>query len=117
MHGNPSFTPNGDCRHDSVRVRFRVTRSDHATVQVIVRGGRAVATLARDRFLKRYHFFSFYWNGRQRGGGTAPPGHYRVRIVLFGQERSLVPPQTIHLLPAPAGSKPVRCPRGARLSP
>ena len=34
-----SFTPNGDCRYDRVRIRFRTTRSDDATVQVVKPGG------------------------------------------------------------------------------
>jgi hypothetical protein len=92
-----SFTPNGDCRFDQVRIRFRVTQSDHATVQVVKPGGRVVVTLARDRFLKRYHFFTFYWDGRQRGGGVAPPGRYKLRVRLREQERVLVPPGVIRL--------------------
>ena len=44
-----SFTPNGDCRYDQVRIKFRVTRSDDATVQVVKPGGRVVVTLARDQ--------------------------------------------------------------------
>jgi len=92
-----NFTPNGDCRFDRVRVRFRVTQSDHATVQVMKPGGRVVITLARDRFLKRYHFFTFYWDGRQRGGGIAAPGRYKLRVRLLGQERVLVPPGGIGL--------------------
>jgi len=92
-----SFTPNGDCRFDKLRIRFRVTQSDHATVQVVKPGGRVVLTLARDRFLKRYHFHTFYWDGRQRGGGIAHPGRYKLRVKLLGQERNLVPPGTIHL--------------------
>jgi hypothetical protein len=102
-----SFTPNRDCRYDKVRIKFRVTQSDHATVQVVKPGGRVVVTLARDRFLKRYHYFSFYWDGRQRGGGIARPGRYKLRVKLLGQERSLVPPGSIHLHRAsqqPAGS-------------
>src|SRR3954452_25569276 len=43
-----SFTPNGDCRYDRVRIRFRVTKSDHANVQVVKPGGRLIITLARD---------------------------------------------------------------------
>ncbi len=97
-----SFTPNGDCRYDEVRVRFRVTQSDDATVQVVKPGGRVVVTLARDRFLKRYHFFTFYWDGRRRGGGIAPPGRYKLRVKLLGQDRTLVPPGTIRLHRAPA---------------
>jgi hypothetical protein len=97
-----SFTPNGDCRFDLMRIRFRVTQSDDATVQVVKPGGKVVVTLARDRFLKRYRFFTFYWDGRQRGGGVAPPGRYKLRVRLLGQERVLVPPGTIRLHRAPS---------------
>jgi hypothetical protein len=96
-----SFTPNGDCRFDKVRIRFRVTQSDDATVQVVRPGGRVVLTLARDRFLKRYHFFTFYWDGRSRDDGIAPPGRYKLRVKLLGQERNLVPPGVIRLHRAP----------------
>jgi hypothetical protein len=92
-----SFTPNGDCRYDQIRIRFRTTRSDDGTVQIVKPGGRLVITLARDRFLKRYHFHTYYWDGRQRGGGKAPPGRYKLRVKLLDQERTLVPPGAIKL--------------------
>jgi hypothetical protein len=111
-----SFTPNGDCHYDLMRIRFRVTRSDDATVQVVKPGGRVVVTLARDRFLKRYHFFTFYWDGRQRGGGTAPAGRYKLRVRLLGQERTLVPPGVIRLHHAPRQPGDV-CAAAARKSP
>ncbi len=98
-----SFTPNDDCRHDAVRIRFRTTVSDRGTVQVVKPGGRVVVTLARDRFLKRYRFHTFYWDGRQRGGGTARPGRYKLR-VRFG-DRTLVTPGTIRLHRAPKKAK------------
>jgi hypothetical protein len=92
-HAPPAraFTPNGDCRHDRIRIRFRVTRSDDADVQVVKPGGGLVLTLARDVYLKRYHFFTYYWGGRTREDGTAPPGRYKLRVKLLGQERTLVP--------------------------
>jgi hypothetical protein len=96
-----SFTPNRDCRYDEVRIRFRVTQSDDATVQVVKPGGKVVVTPARDRFLKRYHFFTFHWDGRQRGGGIAPAGRYKLRVKLLGQERNLVPPGVIRLHRSP----------------
>lgn len=101
--GNPdgprvhSFTPNGDCRFDRIRLRFRTTVSDDGTVQVVKPGGRVVITLARDEFLKRYTFHTFYWDGRQRDGGVAPPGRYKLRVKLLGEDRTLVPPGTIKL--------------------
>jgi len=100
-----SFTPNGDCRFDRIRIRFRVTQSDDATVQVIKPGGRVVITLARDEFLKRYHFFTYYWDGRQRGG-AARPGRYKLRVKLLGEERTLVTPGVIKLHRAPKDRKP-----------
>lgn len=97
-----SFTPNRDCRYDRLRIRFRVTQSDDATVQVVKPGGKVIITLARDRFLKRYHFFTFYWDGRSRDDGIASPGRYKLRVKLLDQERTLVPPGTIRLHRAPA---------------
>lgn len=93
----PAFTPNGDCRFDRERIRFRVTQSDRATVQVVKPGGKLVITLARDQYLKRYHFFTFYWDGRSRNDGLAPPGRYKLRVKLLGQKRVLVPPGAIRL--------------------
>lgn len=92
-----SFTPNGDCYFDRERIRFRMTRSDRAVVQIVKPHGRVVATLARGRFLERYHFFTFWWDGRSRKGGVAPPGRYRLRVELLEQERTLVPPFVLHL--------------------
>lgn len=101
-----SFTPNDDCRHDLMRIRFRTTVSGNGTVQVIKPGGSVVYTLARDEFLKRYTFHTYYWDGRQRGGGTAHPGRYKLRVKF--DDRTLVTPGVIRLHRAPKGKRP-RC--------
>lgn len=98
-----SFTPNGDCRFDRARIRFRTTVSDDGIVQVVKPGGRVVITLARDEFLRRYRFHTFYWDGRQRGGGTARPGRYKLRVKLLGEDRTLVTPGAIRLHRAKEG--------------
>jgi hypothetical protein len=90
-----SLTPNGDCRFDRIRIRFRTTQSDQGTVQVVKPGGKLIVTLARDTYLKRYHFHTYYWDGRDREGGIAPAGRYKLRVKLLGQDRVLVPPGTI----------------------
>jgi hypothetical protein len=92
-----SFTPNGDCRYDEIRIRLRTTQSDQGTVQVVKPGGKLVVTLARDTYLKRYRFHTYYWDGRSRNDGIAPPGRYKLRVKLLGQDRVLVPPGTIKL--------------------
>src|SRR5690242_7478318 len=111
VHGK--FTPNGDCRYDRVRIRFRTTISDDGTVQIVKPGGRVVLTLARERFLKRYHFHTFHWDGHGRGGGIAPAGRYKLRVKLLGEGRTLVPPGTIRLHHAPP--RPLKsCPAPSR---
>ncbi len=92
-----SFTPNGDCRNDTIRIRFRTTVSDDANVLIVKPSGHLVWALAREAFLKRYHFHTYYWNGIERGGGAAPAGRYKVRVTLLGKDRVLVLPGTIHL--------------------
>ncbi len=92
----------GSCGVRSERIKFRVTTTDHATVQVIRPGGALVATLATDRYLPRYNYFTFHWDGRDLTGAVAPPGRYKLRVRLLGQERVLVPPGTIHLRRPPS---------------
>jgi hypothetical protein len=96
-----AFTPNRDCRFDRIRLRFRVTQSDDADVQIVKPGGKLVVTLARDIYLKRYRFFTFYWDGRMRDDGIAPPGRYKLRVKLLGQDRTLVPGGVMRLHRAP----------------
>lgn len=92
-----SFTPNHDCQFDRIRIRFRTTQSDRGTVQIVKPGGKLIITLARDAYLKRYHFHTYYWDGRSRNDGIAAPGRYKLRVKLLGQDRVLVPPGSIRL--------------------
>jgi hypothetical protein len=103
-----AFSPNDDCLADNARIRFRVTRSDRAKVQIVDPDGRLVRTLARDRFVKRYRFSTFHWGGRTRFGTAAPPGRYKLRVVLLGQDRTLTPGGTLRLhvvAPKPNGCR------------
>jgi hypothetical protein len=98
-----AFTPDGDCRRDLIRIRFRTTISDQGWVQVIKPGGRVVVTLDRDAFLKRYSFHTYYWDGHLRSGGTAPRGRYKLRVRLG--DRVLVTPGVIRLHRSPKHAK------------
>ena len=91
------FTPNADCRFDAIRIRFRTTQSDRGTVQIVKPGGKLVLTLARNVYLKRYTFHTYYWDGRERNDGVAPPGRYKLRVKLLDQGRVLVPPGAMRL--------------------
>ena len=69
-----------------MRIRFRTPSPTTGTVQVVKPGGKLIVTLARDSYLKRYHFPAYYWDGRTRrrrhrsagplqaAGETAGPG-------------------------------------------
>ena len=96
-----AFTPNGDGCFDRIRIRFRMTRSDRANVQVVKPGGKLILTLDRDAFLKRYTFHTYYWDGRLRNDGIAPPGRYKLRVKMLGEDRTLVPGGVMRLHRAP----------------
>lgn len=106
-----SFTPNGDCRNDKMPIRFRTTVTDRGTVQIVRPNGRVVLTLARDVPLHRYTFHTYHWDGRQRGGGIARPGRYKLRVKLLGEGRTLVPSPVIKLH-KPRHERPSACAGG-----
>ena len=75
-------------------------------MQVVKPGGKLVVTLARDVYLKRYRFVTFYWDGRRREDGVAAPGRYKLRVKLLGQDRTLVPNGAMPLHRAPRNPRP-----------
>jgi hypothetical protein len=95
------------CELKSLRIKFRTTTSNHATVQIVRPGGRLVATLARDRFFKRYSYHVLHWSGTTDAGATVRSGNYRLRVKLQGEGRTLVLPGTIRveLPPQPEGTR------------
>jgi hypothetical protein len=86
---------------ERIKLKFRTTTSNDATVEVIRPGGEVVAVLARDTFLKRYSYHVFFWNGRGEDGAVEPPGRYKLRVILEDEGRSLTVPGTIRLEKAP----------------
>lgn len=96
-----AFTP--PC--ERIKLKFRTTTSNDATVEVIRPGGEIVARLARHTFLKRYSFHTFYWDGKNEDGVLQPPGRYKLRVILEDEGRSLTAPGTIRLQPVPPGAR------------
>lgn len=91
-----AFTPRGDCER-RIKLKFRTTTSNDATVEVIRPGGEVVRVLARKKFLKRYTLHTFYWYGINNDGVAQPPGRYRVRVLLEDEGRELTLPGPIRL--------------------
>jgi hypothetical protein len=92
-----SFMPEGPCDQRRIKLKFRTTTSNDATVEVIRPGGEVVAELARGTFLKRYTYHTFFWDGTNESGVVQPPGRYKLRVILEDEGRSLTAPGTIRL--------------------
>jgi hypothetical protein len=91
------FSPNGDCRHDRMVIRFRTTKSDDADVEIVTLSGRGIRYLARDRFFKRYREHKLVWDGRKNNGEVPRTGRYGVRVTMNGLDRTLYLPGRIRL--------------------
>jgi hypothetical protein len=91
-----SFTPAGPC-HRRIRLKFRTTTSNDATVEIVKPGGKVVSILAEDTFLKRYSYHAYHWDGKDDAGVIAPVGPYLMRVLLHDEGRDLTLPGTIHL--------------------
>jgi hypothetical protein len=91
-----AFTPAGKC-HRRIRLKFRTTTSNDATVQVIRPGGHVVRTLAEGTFLKRYSYHAYHWDGKDEAGKVMPVGRYRLRVTLEDEDRVLTLPGTIRI--------------------
>jgi hypothetical protein len=115
----PRFSPSRRGHIKEEGISFKLATADAVTVIIIDTSGDVVATLVRDRPVARYKQFSLRWNGR-RGtahryreqtteagrtillpitvGRLAPPGEYRVRVVLRAQGRTVNLPRTFTLV-------------------
>ena len=93
VEATDSFSPRAGER---ARIEWRQRESsDDAVVQIIDTGGRPVRTLLDRGTLEgddRQQVF--LWNGRTDSGELAPPGLYRVEIVLPDEDRDIVPEQS-----------------------
>jgi hypothetical protein len=92
VEATDSFTPPGE----RARIEWRQRRSsDDAVVRIIDRGGTPVRTLLDGGSLEGDDTEQvFRWNGRTSAGDVAPPGLYRIEILLLDQDREIVPEQS-----------------------
>ncbi|HYF24897.1 MAG TPA: N,N-dimethylformamidase beta subunit family domain-containing protein [Baekduia sp.] len=93
------LSPNGDGRKDTVRINFLLKEADDVTVQVADEDGDPVRTLVEDRAVRAYDAFdeALRWDGRDDDGRRVADGRYRLRIVLQGQGRTIVPPRSVRV--------------------
>jgi hypothetical protein len=100
-----AFEPDGDGERDVARLEFFTRESDPAaTVAIVGRNLEPVRRLAEDVSLEADREVTYTWDGRTDEGGRAPPGRYRLRVVLPGSERDVVFRRRIDLLPSISGT-------------
>jgi flagellar hook assembly protein FlgD len=93
VEATDSFAPRAG---ESARIEWRQRETgDDALVEIINTGGRPVRTLLDRGTLEGDDSQQvFHWNGRTDSGALAPPGLYRVEIVLPDADRDIVPEQS-----------------------
>ena len=94
------FSPNGDGRKETARIRFQLPKADDVTVDVVNSGGDRVRRLADDRPL-RAGPHDLVWDGRNDRGRVPRDSTYYVRVSLREQGRAVTGTRGIVLTTAP----------------
>jgi hypothetical protein len=76
------FSPNGDHRRDTARIRIRVRRDDDVTISIVDAADSEVKRLEGDVPARRDRPVRVAWDGTTDSGGRAREGLYRVRVSL-----------------------------------
>jgi hypothetical protein len=84
---SPSSDLPGKPRRD--KISFWIRHGDTVTVSIVNSRGRIIRTLADGYDLPTRVRKAWYWNGREEDGSMAPDGHYRVRVALIHQGRTV----------------------------
>lgn len=86
---------------DDARISFFVREGDeHARVAIVDSQEDIVRTLDGDVELGAGEEVSYEWDRSTDAGSPAPPGRYRLEVALPSQDREMVWPRRITLVPA-----------------
>ena len=87
---SPAVGGCGD-RFRTTRVSFYLQhRADDVAVSILNSSGGSVRTITRRQHMARNVRSLFTWDGRSDGGAIAPDGTYTWRVVLLGQDRTII---------------------------
>lgn len=94
------FSPDGPPPNE-VSISFFVRESDNrALVGIVDSHEDLIRTLDSDVALAERRPVTYVWDGRTDDGGSAPPGRYRLLVELPSEDREMIWPQRITVLPA-----------------
>jgi hypothetical protein len=96
-HLSTVFSPAPDARVRRAKISFWIVNGDDVSVSIVDEQGRIVRKLLDGYPLRKRVRITRYWDGRTDSGEVAPDGHYRVRVALIHQGRTVDLPQEIAL--------------------
>ena len=76
------FSPNGDGRIDTARIRLKIARDDDVTATIVDADGGEVRRIVTDLPVRKDAPVTIEWDGRTEAGDVAPDGFYNVRASL-----------------------------------
>ena len=87
-------------KDDVVSIDFFVRYDEpEATIEIVGRDQVVVKTLDPALPLESEETVRCVWDGTVDGGGTVPPGRYRLRVTLPSEDREMVFPRRIDVKP------------------
>lgn len=93
------FTPGGKPPNE-VPITFFVREDDgHALVGIVDSQEDIVRTLDSDVALAKHRRVTYTWDGRTDSGALATPGRYRLLVELPSEDREMIWPRRITVLP------------------
>ncbi len=91
------FSPAPDARVRRAKISFFIVHGDDVSVSIVDGEGRIVRKLLDGYPLAARTRITRWWDGRTTSGTVEPDGHYRVRVALIHQGRTIDLAQTIGL--------------------
>ena len=90
---------------DDARISFFVREADgHARVAIVDSHEDVVRTLDEDVALSEEQTVTYVWDRHSDTGGDVPPGRYRLLVELPSEDRVMVWPRRITVLPRTGGA-------------
>jgi hypothetical protein len=93
------FTPDGDGKDDVAHFDMFIREDEpRATVEIVGPFLEPIRTLASDVPLEANQVVHYSWDGKTDDHSPAPPGNYRIRVILPTLDRDVVDPRRIALI-------------------
>ncbi len=97
---DPAVIKPGGAHRVEVPITFFVREADgHALVGIVDSHEDLVRTLDSDVALEKHDRVTYTWDGRSDDGSFVPPARYRLLVELPSEDREMIWPRRITVLP------------------